>query len=120
MWKNTGKQIKLLKQDIIIILLVTVNLLLNLTHKHIIQVNYLVLLNNLMTFLRRKFMVMKILKLNLIKLKLVKVLVSNIVFFFKKGKFKIQSLIYNILIFYLIIDGLNLTEEDISKYYNLI
>src|SRR5437868_4459545 len=36
--------------------------------------------------------------------------------FFKKRKFKVT----NILIFYLLIDVLNLMEEDISKYYNLI
>ena len=48
-----------------------------------------------------------------VKLELVKVLVSSFVFFKKK---KIQSLIYNILIFYLTIDALNLTEEDISEY----
>ena len=49
------------------------------------------------------------------KLELVKVLVS-ISEFFKKYKFDIQYILIN----YLIIDVLNLTEEDISKYYNLI
>src|SRR5947208_8406351 len=105
MWKNSGRQIKLLKQDKIILLPVIVNLLLNLIPKHIIQVGYLVLLNNLMSFLKRKFMVIK--KVLHVRLELVKVLVSTIIFFLKK---EIQSLIYNILIFYLLIDTLNLTE----------
>src|SRR5947207_10329954 len=95
---------------------VKVNLLLNLIPKHIIQVDYLVLLNNLMIFLRKKFMVIK--KILHVKLELVKVLVSTTIFFFKKENSKFNN--NNVLIFYLLIDVLNLTEEDISKYYNLI
>src|SRR2546423_10336971 len=94
---------KILKQDEIILLPVIVNLLLNLIHKHIIQVGYLVLLNNLMTFLRRKFMVIK--KILHVKLELVKVLVSIIIFFLKKENSMFDN---NILIFYLLIDVFNL------------
>src|SRR2546423_478244 len=49
LWKSN----KHLKQDEIIILVI-VNLLLNLIRKHFMQVDYLVLLNNLMIFFNKK------------------------------------------------------------------